>query len=141
MLGTHVEMLNNPAARRHAPTNQHEKLSDYGGLEVGRGQVMSSQRTHENRSRHDGHESSGASNPAPRRHVPANQHEQLSDYGGPEVGKGQVMSSQRTHENRSRHDGHESSEASSTISGGSRLGNFLRMSGWNAEGDGKLCSV
>ena len=72
----------------------------------------------------------------PKWHGLTNQYEQLSGYGGLGVGRGQVRSSNRTHENRFRHDGRESLGASSTTSGGSRLGRFLRMRDGNAQGDG-----
>ena len=70
-------------------------------------------------------------NSTPGKAVPRSQHEQFSDYGGPEVGRGHGRLSQRTHENRSRHDGHLFPEDSSTSSGSSRLG------GRNEQGDGK----
>lgn len=156
-------MSNNPAGKRHVPTNQHEQSSVDAGLEVGRGQVMSSQRLHENRSRNDGYESSTASNPVPRGHTPTNQHEQLSVDAGLEVGSDQVMSSQRIHENRSRHDGYESSAATNlaprkqiptnqhgqlanhgglgvgrgSTRGGSTLGSFFKMSSYIVQGGGK----
>ena len=78
-------------------------------------------------------------NSAPRKHVFTSQHEHLSNYGGLEVGRGQAMSSQRTHENQSRHDGREFAEASSTTSGSSMFENLWRLGGRNEQGDGKRC--
>ncbi|KAK0512043.1 hypothetical protein JMJ35_005171 [Cladonia borealis] len=74
-------------------------------------------------------------NAAPRR-SPKGQHEQSSDSGGLEVGRGHAMSSQRSHENRSQHDGHVLPDDSSTTSGSSRVGgNWWRGGGRNEQGD------
>ena len=76
-------------------------------------------------------------NSNPGKRVPARQHDQLSNHGGLKDRRDQAISSQMTHEDRSQHEAHGSSEASSTKGGSPRFENQGRIGCGNAQGDGK----
>ena len=61
----------------------------------------------------------------------------LSNSGALEIGRGHAMSSQRTPENRSGHNGHDFPEDNSRTSDSLRFGSFWRAGGRKEQGDSK----